>query len=132
MVGVISPCSIEYLKNRRPASPSATAPTTAAPRIPIQRSQSIGGRGGAVAVNSGGLNEGAPGDVGRAAGAGGRDVAPGAPAPDGGAERGSAIDPDAAAGEGRGTIGGGMEGGAGASAAGAGRAPGWITPDAAL
>src|SRR5262245_22657479 len=37
---------MEYLKNRSPASPRATAPTTAAPRIPIQRSQSIGADGG--------------------------------------------------------------------------------------
>src|SRR5438094_8528162 len=53
-VGEISPCAIEYLKKRTPASASAMPPRTAAPWTPIQRSQSIdasgpgdGGEGGA-------------------------------------------------------------------------------------
>src|SRR5262245_3476262 len=66
MVGVIRPRSMEYLKNRRPARPRATAPSSAAPRIPIQRSQSIftggdggiGGAGGTAAAGGRGGREG--------------------------------------------------------------------------
>src|SRR5437899_6785873 len=63
---------MEYLKKSSPARPRATAPTTAAPRIPIQRSQSIGadgGPGGAGGENDGGGPPGtrrSAGDAGRA------------------------------------------------------------------
>ena len=54
ITGVIKPFSMEYLKNSSPARPRAIAPTTAAPRIPIQRSQSIGAAGGSGGVKEGG------------------------------------------------------------------------------
>src|SRR5262245_30661896 len=112
---------MEYLKNRSPASPRATAPTTAAPRIPIQRSQSIGADGGGPvrldappAVKSGSgvrVSARAGADAGGTGGRGGR--------PSGRAAIGGGTDgrsPGAIAGSGLLTI-----GGAGPSGAGAGR-----------
>src|SRR5947199_8664731 len=80
--GGISPCSIEYLKKRSPASASATPPSPAAARTPKSCSQSISRRGaeagGGVAGGGAAGGGGAPGRPrdGGAAGSDPADVCP--------------------------------------------------------
>src|SRR2546429_8070461 len=57
--GGISPCSIEYLKKRSPASASATPPSPAAARTPKSCSQSIATRGPATGGGAAGPGGGA-------------------------------------------------------------------------
>src|SRR5207247_6582216 len=74
--GGISPCSIEYLKKRSPASASATPPSPAAARTPKSCSQSISRRGAEAGggVAGGGVAGGgvAGGGVAGGGGAAGR------------------------------------------------------------
>src|SRR5206468_6995621 len=68
--GGISPCSIEYLKKRSPASASATPPSPAAARTPKSCSQSISRRGAEAGggVAGGGVAGGGVAGGGGAAG----------------------------------------------------------------